>query len=62
MSVIRQYLATGLIDEVHLAVSPVVLGRGEHLYTGLDLPALGYAVHRQQSTPHATHVTLTRSH
>ena len=42
MSTIRQYLSAGLIDELHLVVSPVLLGGGEHLLHGLDLPALGY--------------------
>ena len=42
-SVIRQYLQAGLIDEMHLAVSPVFLGAGESLTEGLDLPALGFA-------------------
>src|SRR6187549_1550859 len=41
---IRQYLEAGLVDEMHLAYSPVLLGRGEPLFTGLDLPALGFAV------------------
>src|SRR5688500_867130 len=41
-STIRQYLEARLIDEVHVAVSPVLLGGGEHLFAGLDLPALGY--------------------
>jgi dihydrofolate reductase len=40
---IRQYLQARLIDELHLAISPVVLGQGEHLLGGLDLKALGYA-------------------
>ena len=41
-STIRQYLEAGLIDEAHIAISPVLLGSGEHLLAGLDLPALGY--------------------
>lgn len=43
VSTIRQYLQARLVDELHLAVSPVLLGSGEHLLQGLDLPALGYA-------------------
>jgi len=39
---IRQYLAAGLLDELHLVLSPVLLGKGEHLMQGLDLRALGY--------------------
>jgi dihydrofolate reductase len=42
VSTIRQYLGAGLIDELHLVLSPVLLGRGEHLMNGLDLRALGY--------------------
>jgi dihydrofolate reductase len=42
VSVIRQYLAARLVDEIHVAVSPMLLGSGEHLLGGLDLPALGY--------------------
>jgi len=41
VSTIRQYLQAGLIDELHLAISPVLLGRGEHLLHGIDLRALG---------------------
>ena len=40
---IRQYLRAHLVDELHLAISPVLLGEGEHLFGGLDLRALGYA-------------------
>jgi dihydrofolate reductase len=58
---IRQYLTAGLIDELHLAISPVLLGRGENLFHGLDLPALGYACSSQVATELATHVVLTRS-
>jgi dihydrofolate reductase len=42
VSTIRQYLSARLIDELHLAIAPVLLGSGEHLLGGLDLPALGY--------------------
>jgi len=57
---VRQYLVAGAIDEVHLAVSPVLLGRGEPLFAGLDLPALGYAVTEQARGENATHIVLTR--
>jgi dihydrofolate reductase len=43
VSTVRQYLQGGLVDEMHLAISPVLLGSGEHLMAGLDLPSLGYA-------------------
>ena len=42
-STVRQYLKAGLIDELHIAVSPILLGDGEHLFGGLNLPALGYS-------------------
>ena len=58
---IRQYLRAGLIDEVHLAVSPVLLGRGEPLFTGLDLPALGYQVEEQTAGERAVHYVLRRA-
>jgi dihydrofolate reductase len=58
---IRQYLAARLIDEMHLVVSPVLLGSGEPLLAGLDLPALGYQVTRQVASPHATHVLVAKA-
>jgi dihydrofolate reductase len=60
VSTVRQYLQAGLIDELHVAVSPVLLGRGEAMFEGLDLPALGYGVVRTAPTELATHVVLGR--
>ena len=60
VSTVRQYLNAGLIDEMHLAIAPVLLGRGEALLAGIDLPALGFACTRHVASPHATHVVLTR--
>jgi dihydrofolate reductase len=57
---IRQYLVAGALDEVHLAVSPVMLGQGEALFAGLDLPALGYAVTEHAQGENAAHVVLTK--
>ena len=57
---VRQYLRAGVIDELHLAVAPVVLGQGEALLAGIDLPALGYGVGEHRATEHATHIVLTR--
>jgi len=61
VSAIRQYLQAGLVDELHLAISPVLLGTGEHLLHGIDLPALGYecAEHRS-GTRAAAHVVLRK--
>ena len=60
VATIRQYLQAGLVDELHLAVSPVVLGRGEALFAGLDLPQLGYRCSQHVATADAMHVVLTR--
>ena len=57
---IRQYLSAGLIDELHLVISPVLLGRGEHLLAGIDAVSLGYKCTEHASTDHATHVVLTK--
>ena len=58
---IRQYLRAGLIDRMHVAISPVVLGRGEPLWEGLDLPALGYEVASSTAGERATHLIITRT-
>jgi dihydrofolate reductase len=60
VATIRQYLTARLIDELHLAVAPVLLGRGEHLFAGRDLPALGYAVSERTAGEGATHFVLSR--
>jgi dihydrofolate reductase len=60
VSTVRQYLAAGLIDDLHIALSPVLLGRGEALFEGLDLPALGYRVTESTPTDLATHIVLGR--
>ncbi len=58
---VRQCLREKLIDEMHLAVSPVLLGRGEPLFAGLDLAALGYRVAEHVPTAAATHLVLRRT-
>jgi len=58
---IRQYLRARLVDEMHLAVSPVLLGRGEHLFAGLDLLQLGYRTSEHVPTELATHIVLTKA-
>jgi dihydrofolate reductase len=60
VSTIRQYLEAGLVDEMHLAVSPVLLGAGENLLGGLDLPALGFQKKEYVSTPAAAHYVLAK--
>lgn len=59
--VIRQYLQLRLIDEIHIAIAPVLLGAGERLFEGLDLRALGYTCTKHVASPKATHVVLTRT-
>ena len=59
-STVRQYLEARLIDEMHIALSPVVLGRGESLFGGLDLLALGYEVTEHLPSENATHVVFSR--
>jgi dihydrofolate reductase len=61
VSTIRQYLSAGLIDEMHLAISPVLLGTGEHLFEGIDAQKLGYRCTEHVPTPNATHVVLTKT-
>ena len=61
VNVIQQYLRQRLIDEMHIAIAPVLLGAGERLFDGVNLPALGYVCTRHERSPLATHVVLTRS-
>jgi dihydrofolate reductase len=60
VSTVRQYLQAGLIDEMHIPVSPTLLGRGESLFAGLDLTALGFKCTEHVATQRAMHVVLTR--
>jgi dihydrofolate reductase len=57
---VRQYLRAGLIDELHFAFSPVMLGQGEAMFAGIDLPALGFRVTEHQTSELATHIVLAR--
>jgi dihydrofolate reductase len=59
-STIRQYLAARLVDELHIAISPVLLGCGESLFAGIDLPQLGYRCSRHTPGIRAMHVVLAR--
>ncbi len=58
---IRQYLKAGLVDEMHLAISPVLLGRGESLLADLDLVRLGYRCSEHSSSAAAMHVVITKA-
>lgn len=58
---IREYLRAGLIDELHLAMRPVVLGSGENLLKDIDLRALGYECRRHVAGERAMHVFLNRT-
>jgi len=57
---VRQYLQARLVDELHLALSPVVLGAGENLFAGLDLPALGYEGAEYVAGERAAHMILRK--
>ncbi len=60
VATIRQYLRAGLIDEMHLAIRPVLLGSGEHLLAGIDMRALGYECVQSVAGERATHVVLRK--
>jgi dihydrofolate reductase len=58
VATVRQYLRAGVVDELHLAIRPVLLGSGEHLMHDIDLHALGYACAEYVAGERATHVVL----
>ncbi len=60
VATLRAALAARLVDEMHLAIAPALLGSGEALFAGLDLPALGYRVTGQAATAAATHLSIGR--
>jgi dihydrofolate reductase len=60
VATLRQCLQAALIDEMHLAITPVLLGSGEHLFVGIDAPKLGYQCTEHVATANATHAVLTR--
>jgi dihydrofolate reductase len=60
VSTIRQYRRVGLIDELHLAIRPVLLGSGEHLLNNIDMHALGYVCAKDVAGERATHVFLRK--
>jgi dihydrofolate reductase len=61
VATIRQFLIAGQIDEMHLAVSPVLLGDGEHLFAGINLPQLGFEVVKTVGGEKAEHVVIKRA-
>jgi dihydrofolate reductase len=61
VATIQQYLLARLVDEMHLAIAPVLLGSGEHLLSGIDAIALGYRCTEHVPSAHVTHVVLTKS-
>jgi dihydrofolate reductase len=60
VDVIRQYLRAGLIDEIDLAIAPLLLGSGEHLFAGIDTLELGYHCAKHVPTPNASHIVITK--
>ena len=60
VATVRQYLQAGLIDELHLAIRPVLLGQGEHLWHHIDMRALGYACFKLVPGERATHIFLRK--
>jgi dihydrofolate reductase len=57
---IRQYLLAGLVDEMHVAIIPILLGSGEHLLAGIDIPALGYQCTEYVTTANSMHFILRK--
>ncbi len=60
VATIRQYLSAGLVDEMHFAHSPIMLGTGEHVWSGIDLPALGYRCTEYVATEKAAHYVIAK--
>ncbi len=61
VSTVRAYLRERLIDEMHLAASPALMGNGEHLFRDMDLPVLGYEVEKTVRGERATHVLIRKA-
>ena len=60
VATVRQFICAGHVDEMHLAVAPLMLGQGEALFNGIDLRALGYNTVEHVATERATHIVLAR--
>jgi dihydrofolate reductase len=61
VSVVREYLLAGHIDQMHLAMSPVLLGEGENLFAGINLAQLGFSPSRIVAGENATHILIKRT-
>ncbi|MBF8221204.1 dihydrofolate reductase family protein [Halomonas sp. 328] len=61
VATIQQYLSARLVDELHLAIAPVLLGAGERLFADIDMRALGYRCVERVATDRVTHAVLRRS-
>jgi len=61
VATIRQYLQAGLVDELHLAIAPTLLGSGENLLAEIDMVRLGYKITEHVATPAATHIVLSKA-
>jgi dihydrofolate reductase len=60
-STIRQFLQAGYINEMHLVFSPIFLGSGEHLFSGIDMSALGFNQVQKINGEKATHIIVTKN-
>jgi dihydrofolate reductase len=60
VATVRQYLRAGLVDEMHVAIAPVLLGSGEHLFADIDMLKLGYVCGETVATPKATHIVMSK--
>jgi len=58
VSTVREYVKAGLVDEIHLAIIPTLLGAGEHLLSGIDLAKMGYRCVEYVPSARAAHVVL----
>ena len=61
-NLIQQYLREDLVDDMHLAISPILLGSGSRLFDGVDLHSLGYSCIEHAVSPKVTHIVLARQH
>ena len=61
VATVRQYLKAGLVDELQLSIAPTFLGEGEPLFTGIDLPSVGFSLVERAIGAHAMHITLAKN-